>query len=51
MKRSLIQRYTWEKYKDIAHLSPFKYIDYWDEEILEFLTSELGFAIPKRSWL
>lgn len=42
--------YMGTHFKNIAHISPFKYVNYADEKILSFLTSELKFVLPKHSW-
>ncbi|MBQ6041587.1 MAG: phosphoadenosine phosphosulfate reductase family protein [Oscillospiraceae bacterium] len=43
-------KYFREHYGDIVQLSPFKYIEWNEGEILSLITEKLGFTLPKRSW-
>ena len=42
--------YFAKNFKEIEQISPFKYIDYSEEEIIEFLEHNIKFKVPKHSW-
>ena len=42
--------YFAKNFKDIEQISPFKYIDYSEEEIIKFLEQNIKFKVPKHSW-
>ncbi|WP_157137142.1 phosphoadenosine phosphosulfate reductase family protein [Desulfosporosinus youngiae] len=37
-------------YPGIARLSPFKYLDYNEDKIIEHIAREYGFVLPEHSW-
>lgn len=43
-------KYFREHYGDIVQLSPFKYIEWNEDEILKLITEKLGFKLPEKSW-
>ena len=43
-------KYFRQHYGDIIHISPFKYVEWNEKNILETLKNELKFALPERSW-
>lgn len=42
--------YFAKNYKDIEQISPFKYFDYDEDEIVKVLKNELKFKVPEHSW-
>ena len=42
--------YFRKHYPQIVHISPFKYVEWNEEEILKTITTELKFRLPERSW-
>lgn len=43
-------KYFRDHYGNIVQLSPFKYISWNEDEILDLIVNKLGFQLPKRSW-
>ncbi len=43
-------KYFREKYGNIQQLSPFKYVEWNEDEILSLITRELKWKMPERSW-
>ncbi len=43
-------KYFREQYGAVRQLSPFKYIDWNEDEILRIITKELNWKMPERSW-
>ena len=43
-------KYFREHYGNMRLLSPFKYIEWNEDKILDIITRELKFQLPKRSW-
>lgn len=39
-----------EKYGSIQQISPFKYVEWNEDEIISLITKELNWKMPKRSW-
>lgn len=42
--------YFAKNFRDIEQISPFKYMDYNEDEIIEFLKKSINFKVPKHSW-
>lgn len=42
--------YFHKKYSSLSLISPFQYLDYNEDKIVEFLYTELGFQLPRISW-
>ncbi|MDD2390799.1 MAG: hypothetical protein PHP23_13825 [Desulfobacterales bacterium] len=42
--------YFHRKYKEIASISPFWYIKWSEDELIDFLAEHYGFSIPTKSW-
>lgn len=42
--------YFRKHFPEIVHMSPFKYIDWNEDEILQKISTELKFKLPERSW-
>ena len=43
-------RYSFHHFRDIATISPFKYLDYDEEEIVDILREKLSFSVATDSW-
>lgn len=44
------QAYFAKNYGSINSLSPFKYMDYDEDEIIDFISQNFKFKLPKKSW-
>lgn len=42
--------YFRKHFPQIAHMSPFRYVEWNEEEILQTIRTELKFKLPERSW-
>ena len=42
--------YFYKNYGQIVHMTPFKYVEWNEDQILDTLYKELDFRLPERSW-